>query len=252
MGGQRFWVHNGELEPQRLNSPVQSSNDDEFFKQGRVRLTTGDLGSEVKWYVNSPCIRSLFKAIQWLPSSKPPYILRFHAVGWFEEAYRNVSVAIDRIEQVLARGDRHFASRVFIQEARSGQSAMPDVLKLALSGKSVPEEYSVDCTFDERNSLFRVDRVGSKSAIGRVWGTYTSSHPCQSAGSYGDPVNATYQDVLKSNRPRYDHVLAALRLPDNALHWVPYHRIVLPRSTSKGEAGVAVISQIARVDIKVL
>jgi hypothetical protein len=85
-----------------------------------------------------------------------------------------------------------------------------------------------------------------------VWGTFTSSPPCQSAGSYGNSVNATYEDVLRSDKPRYDHVLAALRLPDNALHWVLHHRVVLPRLESNGVRRVRVISQIARVDIRVL
>ena len=226
--------------------------EDSFFQQGSVRLTSGDIGTEIKWIVNSACVSSLFKAMQWLPSVRPPYILRFFAVGWFEEVYREPAAAIRRIEQVLARGDRHFTGRVFIQEASGSSKLLPDVLKDVLNGRGVSEDYSVDCTYDEISHLFKVDRVGSKSAIGRVWGTFTSSHPCQSVGSYGDPVNATYEDVLKSNRPRYDQVLAALRLPDNALHWVPYHRVVFPRRNEYGKVGVAVVSQIARVDIQVL
>jgi hypothetical protein len=252
MRGQRYWIHQGSLEP-LLGSALNGAEQEErFFNNGSVRLTTGDLGTEIKWVVNSPCVTSLFKAIQWLPSVKPPYILRFFAVGWFEEVYRESVAAINRIEQVLVRGDRHFTSRVFIKEAATSSVNLPDVLKEALNGQGVSEEFSVDCAYDEHSHHFKVERVGPKSAIGRVWGTFTSSHPCQSEGSYGDPVNATYEDVLKHNRPRYDHVLAALRLPDNALHWVPYHRIVLPRRNEKGEAGVAVISQIARVDIQVL
>jgi hypothetical protein len=252
MRGQRTWVHFGILEPiSTLNSDTPQE-EDAFFKAGSIRLTTGDLGTEVKWVVNSPCVTSLFKAIQWIESARAPFILRFFAVGWFEEVYREPRAAIRRIEQVLARGDRHFTGRVFIKESSENAASIPDVMKDALLGQGVSPEYSVDCTLDENCNMFRVERVGPKSAIGRVWGTITSSHPCQSAGSYGDPVNETYADVLKSNRPRYDHVLAALRLPDNALHWVPYHRVVFPRRNAKGEIGVVVVSQIAKVDIQVL
>ncbi len=252
MRGRRYWVNHGKLEPMLGDVVTSGEDEDRFFQQGSVRLTSGDLGTEIKWVVNSPCVSSVFKAMQWLPSVKPPYILRFFAIGWFEEVYREPAAAVRRMEQVLARGDRHFTGRVFIKEASRDSNLLPDVLKGILAGQEVSQDYSVDCTYDENSHLFKVDRVGSKSAIGRVWGTFTSSHPCQSAGSYGDPVNATYDDVLKNNRPRYDHVLAALRLPDNALHWVPYHRIVFPRRNDKGEAGVAVVSQIARVDIQVL
>ena len=252
MRGQRYWVHHGKFEPLLGNVLHNADAEDGYYNQGSIRLTTGDLGTEIKWIVNSPCVTSLFKAMQWLPSVKPPFILRFFAVGWFEEVYREPAAAIRRMEQVLARGDRHFTGRVFTKEENGDSKLLPDVLKDVLSSHKISEEYSVDCTYDENSHLFKVERVGTKSAIGRVWGTYTSSHPCQSAGSYGDPVNATYEDVLKRNRPRYDHVLAALRLPDNALHWVPYHRIIFPRRNAKGEAGVAVVSQIARVDIQVL
>jgi hypothetical protein len=252
MRGQRFWVHNGDLEPVFGSNALSAEAEERAYIGGSVRLTTGDLGTEVKWNVNSPCVTSLFKAIQWLPTVKPPFILRFFAVGWFEEVYREAKAAQNRVEQVLTRGDRHFTSRVFIKEARSDNGLMPDAMKEALTGQGISTDYSIDCTYDEAANQFQVDRVGPKSAIGRVWGTYTTSHPCQSAGSYGDPVNATYESVIKTNQPRYDHVLAALRLPDNALHWVPYHRVVFPRRNGKGQAGVAVVSQISRVDIQVL
>ena len=239
MRGQRYWVLQGILEPM-LGANVPNPEDDELrLGNGGVRLTTGELGTEVKWHVNSPCVTSLFKAMQWLPSARPPYILRFHAVGWFEEVYRDPRAAVTRMEQVLARGDRHFTSRVFIKEATPDNATLPRRSETALSGQTVSDDYAVDCSFDENSHLFKVERVGPKSAIGRVWGTYTSSHPCQSGGSYGDPVNATYEEVLRSGKPRYDHVLAALRLPDNALHWVPYHRAVFPKRNDRGDAGVS-------------
>ncbi len=252
MSGQRIWIHNGNVEPVTSLNTHTAEQEEQFLKVGSVRLTTGHLGTEIRWTVNSPCVTSLFKAIQWINSARGPFILRFFAIGWFEEMYREPAAAVRRIEQVLARGDRHFTSRVFIKEAERDTATMPTVMKDALLGQSFQPEYAVDCEYDEHSNLFRVERVGPKSAIGRVWGTYTSSHPCQSIGSFSDPVSACYIDVLKSNQPRYDHVLAALRLPDNALHWVPYHRVIFPKRNDNGQRGVAVIAQIARVDIQVL
>ncbi len=252
MRGQRIWIHHGILDFVSTLDSVTPHQEDSYLQSGSVRLTTGELGSEIKWVVNSPCVTSLFKAITWINSAKAPFILRFYAVGWFEEVYREPAAAILRIEQILARGDRHFTSRVFIKESAGDDSSIPDVMKHALLGQSISTDHSIDCSYDENSNMFKVERVGPKSAIGRVWGTYTSSHPCQSAGSYGDPVNETYQDVLKNDKARYDHVLAALRLPDNALHWVPYHRVVYPRRDGSKLKGVAVVSQIARVDITVL
>jgi hypothetical protein len=252
MRGQRSWVIQGIVQPLPSITADDLTKEDQRYQAGEVRLTSGDLGTEVKWVVNSPCVSSLFKALQCLPSLQAPFILRFFAVGWFEEVYRDARSAAQRIEQVLTRGDRHFTSRVFIADAATTSLAVPPVLKDALTGHSISRDYSVDCVLDENSGAFHVERVGSQSAIGRVWGTYTSSYPCQSGGSYGDPVNATYVDVLRHNRPRYDHVLAALRLPDNRLHWIPYHRVVMPQKNVANRMSVTVVSQIARVEIKVL
>jgi hypothetical protein len=251
MRGRRYWVHNGEIEPAFAGADLKPEDEDNFLKTGSVRLTTGDLGTEIKWVVNSPCFASLFKTIQWLPSVKAPYILRFFAIGWFEEVYRGPEAAMKRVEHVLARGDRHFTSRVFIEQRSPEESSMSSVLQSALQGQKAADDYAVDCSFDPDSHLFKVERIGPQSAIGRVWGTYPTSFPCQVEGSFGDPVNATYEDVLRTGKPRYDHVLAALRLPDNALHWVPYQRVVVPNKFNN-KSGVVVFAQITRVDIQVL
>jgi hypothetical protein len=252
MRSQRFWVHQGQLELVTDVHLQSTDEEDNLFRSGSVRTTTGDLGTEIKWLINSPCVRSVFKVMEWIPNARPPYILRFYAMGWFEEIYHRPESAIRRLEQVLARGDRHFTSRIFIKEQSSTAPGVPEVLRDKLNGKPTASEFAVECSYDPDNHLFKVERVGAKSAIGQVWGTYTSSHPCQSAGSYGNTVNATYEDVIKTGKPRYDHVLAALRLPDNAIHWVPYHRVITPKDHASGKPGVEVVSQIARVDITVL
>ena len=251
MRGRRFWVHHGSIEPALGERPLKPQDDDRLLSSGGVRLTTGDLGTEIKWEVASPCVASLFAAIQWLPTVKPPYILRFLAVGWFEEVCHTPEAAIKRIEQVLARGDRHFTSRVFIEQHSPEPSSMPEVLQGAIQGHNLAEDYAVDCSFDPDSHLFKVERIGPQSAIGRVWGTFPTSYPCQIEGSFGNPVNATYQEVLQTGKARYDHVLAALRLPDNAVHWVPYQRVVVPRTIGR-KHGVVVFAQITKVDIEVL
>lgn len=251
MRGRRYWVHRGNLEPYVGGGDLSLEDEDRLLRNGSVRLTTGELGTEIKWVVNSPCYTSLFKAIQWLPAAKPPYILRFFAIGWFEEVCGTPELAVMRVEQLLARGDRHFTSRVFIEQHSPAEKAMPEVLQSAMQGNRLADEFAVDCSFDPDNHTFKIERIGPQSAIGRVWGTYPTSYPCQVEGSFGDPVNATYEDVLRTGKPRYDHILAALRLPDNALHWVPYQRVVVPRLIN-GKNGVVVFAQITRVDIQVL
>jgi hypothetical protein len=252
MRGVRYWVQEGNLEPLLPEQFHAAADEEEKWRKGGVRVTTGDLGTEIKWVVKAPCAASLCKVIKSLSSANAPFILRFLALGWFEEVYREYSAVIKRLEHVLANANHHVTSHVFIRESRAESLTMPEAVKDAVRHNLIAEEFAVDCVYDENRHTFRVNRVGPKSTIARVWGPCTTSPPCESEGSYGDPVNATYDDVLRTNKPRFDHVLAALLLPDNTLHWVPYHRVVFPRLPRNGSRSVAVISQIARVDIRVL
>jgi hypothetical protein len=130
-------------------------------------------------------------------------------------------------------------------------TAVPEVIRESFASKTAPAEYTVECVKEPAGPSYVVDKVGARSAIGRVWGTVTSSYPCQPTSRYGDAVSAAYDEVLRTGQPRYDQVLAALRMPDNQIHWVPYHRVVLPLR-NRGEPAVAVLSQIAKVDINVI
>jgi hypothetical protein len=256
MSGQRHWIKSGSVErTDRASPPVAdltAHEEHQRLKEGEVRLTTGDLGTELRWIVSSPCVASLYAAMQILPEKASPYILRFLAVGWFEEIHVDAPTALRRIEEIIARGDRHFTGRIFFEQHRAETAELPEVLRESLDCGTVPDDYAVVCSLNRTSQNFVVEHVGAKSAIGRLWGTYKASPPCQAAGSYGDTVAETYREVLLRDRPRYDHVLAALRLPDNAVHWVPYHRLIMPQRDSNAGPAVAVISQIAQVDIVVL
>jgi hypothetical protein len=252
MHGQISWIRAGMLDkadPAELASP---GLEERFLDSGGVRIVTGELGTEIKWKVQTPCFSSLLRAVHFLQEAKPPFVLRFHAFGWFEEVYREAWTAIQRVEEILARGDRHFFSRAFVQDADPNTARLSPVMRQALEVQVVDEDYAVEATLDETTNSFVVEKVGPKSAIGRVWGTITSSFPCQPTSKYGDAVSEAYENVLITGKPHYDQVLAALRLPDNQVHWVPYHRVVLPKLRDHAPRGVTIVSEIAPVEIKVL
>ncbi len=253
MRGQISWIRAGVLDraPKKEDTPSPTL-EEKCFDSGDVRIVTGELGTEIKWKVQTPCFSSLLRAVHFLQDAKPPFILRFHAFGWFEEVYRETWTAIKRIEEILARGDRHFFSRAFVQEADPHSMCLSPVLRHALEKNEAEDDYVVEVALDEVTHQYVVDKVGSKSAIGRVWGTITSSFPCQPTSKYGDAVSEAYDRVLKTGKPHYDQVLAALRLPDNQVHWVPYHRVVLPRYREDGTPAVAIVSEFVPVEIKVL
>lgn len=220
--------------------------------EGQVRLTTSHGGTEIKWSVDTPCYSSLYRTMESLAEADPPFVLRFYAMGWFEEIFISSDDAIRRMQTIMTRGDRYFTSRAFVRAGDTADLNMPAVLRESLERQAAPDEYCVECAFDESSNHYVVDRIGPKSAIGRLWGTYTSSFPCQSRSRYGDAVSAAYNKVLEEGRPHYDQVLAAMRLPDNQIHWVPYHRLIFPSSRRQGQAAVSVVSEIAKVEFSVI
>jgi hypothetical protein len=65
-------------------------------------------------------------------------------------------------------------------------------------------------------------------------------------------VSIAYREVLKTGEPHYDHVMASMLTPEQVPLWVPYQRVVLPHRFPDGRMGVAVVSQLGQVDIKLL
>ena len=60
MSGRRFWIKAGNLERQRSEVESALAGDDyKKFAEGQLRMTTGPLGTEVKWMVDTPSTASL-------------------------------------------------------------------------------------------------------------------------------------------------------------------------------------------------
>ena len=253
MQGQRFWVAGGR---KLLDSSIEHVLDDieteRFNHDGAVRVTTGLLGTEIKWSVFSPCFGSLFYAIEWLPAAALPIVLRFYLSGWFEETCYTVNQAIDRIEQIIAKSELHLTRRTFVEQFDPKGKILPPMLQKTWSNRMVSPENSIDCVYEEQSGKFRVDRIGSQSTIAKLYGMSPVSYACKSGNSYDEVVSEAYTNVLRSGKPRYDHVLAALRMPDNIVHWVPYQRIVVPRHDDQELLSVSIVAEIANVEISLI
>lgn len=254
MSGQRFWIAEGRIVSDAFIMDLHDDADadaDRFNRDGAVRVTTGDLGTEIKWSVFSPCFASLFYAIKWLPTAKAPVVLRFYLAGWFEETYPDVEKAINRIEQVLAKCDLHIKKRTFVEQVDPTGHALPPMLEQTWLNRIVVPETAVDCVYEPQSGRFRVSRIGSESTMAKLYGITPISYPCINGGAYDETVSEAYSDVLDSGKPRYDHVLAALRMSDNVVRWVSYQRIVLPKHDIKYPS-VSVVAEIADVDINLI
>ncbi len=253
MSGQRYWIVEGRRLP---DSPEESVLDDieteRFSNDGAVRVTTGSSGTEIKWSVFSPCFASLFYTIQWLPAAELPIVLRFYLSGWFEETCYTAEQAVNRIEQVIAKSELHLTKRTYVEEFNPKNMNMPAILQRAWQEHSVSPEISIDCVYEEQSRKFRVDRIGSETSIAKFYGMSPVSYACKSGNSYDEIVSEAYIQVLRTGKPRYDHVLAAFRMPDNSVNWVPYQRLVMPRHSSGEIQIVTVVAEISKVEICVI
>jgi hypothetical protein len=252
MQGQRFWIVDGKRLPfsAALADLPHDAERSRFEHEGGVRVTTGPLGTEIKWSAFSPCFASLFHVLGWLPQAQAPYILRYYLAGWFEEKFDRPGDAANRIEEVIAKSELRITKKAFVKDADPDAHQLPPMLLSSWRAKDIDPEISIDCTFDQRIKKFRVTRVGPLSTIARFWGVIPATYPFVNGGSYDDIVYAQYDEALKTGQRRYDHVLAAMRMPNNSVHWLTYQRIVVPQDDPARK--VTVITELAPVDIQVI
>ena len=253
MRASRIWVSQGTFEWIRADvedlTPVEERR---RFDHGEVRLTSGEIGTEIKWHAQTPCIASLFVVADWLQKAKAPFVLRFYISGWFEEFYQTAQEVSNRLDAIISRGDRHFPVRTFVQQVDISKNILAPLLSDANGQRDKIDDVSVECIYNRENQRFNVVSVGKRSLIAKVYGDLESSHPRQTTGSYSDAVNEGYLDVLQSGKPRADHVLAALRFPNNLVYWVPYHRLILPVIGHPKYEAVKVVSQFGSIGFKVI
>jgi hypothetical protein len=253
MQGQRYWVDQGRIGTALSDSAVLSAPEEKNrFNAGGVRITTGSLGTELKWYVQSPCFSSLFTVLSWIAGAQLPVVLRFYAAGWFEEFHQTHAGAERRLEDIISRGDRHFTAKTMVKQFELKGKSLPGLLSECINTPKVAEDYAIECLLEDSIEQFTVQKIGPKSVISQVWGPFRSSFPCQPTGAYGQVVSEAYHEVLTTGKPRYDHVLAAMRMPDNVLFWVPYHRLVMPKHDKSNTPSVLVVAELNQVDIQLI
>jgi hypothetical protein len=249
----QYWIENGKVTLSDLAlEKAGHENERTRFNAGEVRLTAGSLGTELKWHVLSPCNASLFAATVTLENSQAPYVLRFFASGWFEEFYQTSSSVISRIEQIIARGDRHFTCHTVVKEFEPNGAHLSPMMKSITEESDAAADYAIDCAYEEQCGQFHVERIGKQSAIAKIYGTFLSSFPCRPSGAYSDAVSAAYTSVLNTGQSRFDQILAAMRMPNNQVHWVSYSRLVHPIRGKNQNPKVMVISEIGQVDIQLI
>jgi hypothetical protein len=254
MAGRHYWLVNGKIwDDSGPGNSDPAAAWSLMSDRGAVRLISGPHGTEMRWAVAAPHVLSLFAAEAMLAYMDGPYMLRFYAAGWFEECYNDLAEVRRRLGALVMHGDRHLASRVFVRAPEPAQARVPDILREVLRDGEAPRELAVECTFEPDLDAFVVRHVGARSAIGRIWGTDPTSFPCLAQGPLASSAGQSYQRALNARAPIYEQVMAALRYPDDTLHWTPYHRVILPLCEPGARTqAVQVVSACAEVEFRVL
>ncbi len=247
------WIINGELTHILPDTIGMGRSEMAFLAQrGIVKVTENANGVEFKWVLFSANWSSLLFLEEYIHLFTGPYTFNYFVSGWSSEVISGAIDARTRLSQLIAKSDVHISQHTIVKEFNPEKAAVPHVLRDSLSDMTVIPELSVDCVYDEDTNQFLVQRVGSQSGIAKIYGMSPVSSPCLTGNSYDEVVSAAYPQVMRGDKPHYDHVLAAMNLPDKSVSWVPYQRVILPHRFPDGRKGVSVITEQVDVDIKVV
>jgi hypothetical protein len=253
MRGQRYWIKNGKFILEDIQELVDDALWQSMAQRGEVRLVTGPKGTEVKWVIDAPNYLNLSFLCQCLADHAGPYILRYFSAGWFEESFETADRAVWRIEDLMLHADRCLGRRTFIKLCEPKAEEMPPILRETWATGVPIDNTVIECKFQPEVKQFVVEKIGSRTPIGRIWGTGPYSGPCVPTGSFDATVSKSYEQVLQNGEVRYDQVIASFLFPDNAVRWVPYHRLIIPNSSTKSpHQSVFVIAEIAAVSFNVI
>jgi hypothetical protein len=249
-----FWIEKGVLVPRPEFRAAPGMSERALLDRGNlVKVTVDESGVWVKWHAFGANWASLYFAKEWIGTFRGPYTLQYYISGWFTETIADAAQARDRIDHLIGKSDLHLSSRIYMRPFDPKGRVLPENLRRALEAGQAPEETSIDCSIDDDTGRVKVERIGTNSAIARLWGMSPVTTPCLSGTSYDKAVSHAYADVLRTGRPHYDHIYAAMMGPDGDISWIPYQRLVTRHPASRGSQQlVSVVSEVTPVEIAVV
>jgi hypothetical protein len=247
-----MWLRDGAFatRPKKINN-TDYHDKTLFDKFAMVRVLTDSVGTEVQWNMACPNWTSLMMAAKLVSACAGPFTLRYFNAGWFTEKVELAADAADRIDELIFKSDVHLNERAYTAPAPNDPSRMSDALRRILISGTAPDDRSVLCEVQPERETSQVVHIGKETLIAQIWGLSPNSYPCLSGHSFDRAVTPKYFNVVQTGRPHYDHVLASMVRPDGELHWLAYHRVILPEMRQQQKM-VRIVSEVAPVDIQLL
>jgi hypothetical protein len=251
---QEYWVARAKLIERPVGETGERLSDRQLLQQRElVKVTIENDLTTVKWVMFAANWSSLYFVVSWLKTIKTPIKLCFFNAGWFEEFFDIGHDAINRMEDLIPKSDVRFSNRTYTRNFNPSHEKLPEMLGQIWQSGAIDSSHAVLCAIDTERKLTQVEYVGSDSALAKVWGISPVSYPCLSGHSYDRIVSETYYEVVRTGRPVYDHVLAAMTHPGGDVRWFNYHRLVFPsKMKSSNFQLVAVACEVAKVNIPIL
>lgn len=250
-----MWVKDGTLVTRPVKPDGTQYSDRVLFDTFHmVRVLSDDQGTHLQWNMTSANWSSLLFVANFVAACPAPFSLRYFNTGWFVEHVNDAREAANRIEALIFKSDVRLSQRAFTQDAPLDMATVPDVLKEAMKSCTVADENAIVCNVDMTNEVAQVEHVGNNSLIAKIWGQQPNSYPLMQGHSYDRAVTPNYFQVAATGKPHYDHVLAAMLRPDGEVHWIGYHRVIVPDlfSPVTGSRRVKIVSELAPVGIQLL
>jgi hypothetical protein len=247
-----MWVRDGALSSRPQKDGGGQYQDKSLFDLfGMVRIKCSANGTELQWNMGCPNWASLMLASKLVVACAGPFKLKYFNSGWFTEPQPDALAAAERIDALMFKSDVRLSDRAYTHVEIPDLGLVPEVLRHALQTGTAPDNKSVVCAVEPEREFCHVEHVGKDSLIARIWGVSPNSYPCLNGHSYDRAVTPEYFKVVTTGRAHYDHVLASMVRPDGELHWLAYHRVILPE-LSGGRKRVRVVSELAPVKIQLL
>jgi hypothetical protein len=254
METQEYWVKLGEIIERPVGEDGTILTDRTLFAQGdKLKISVNSKGTTIKWVMFGANWTSLYFAKEWIANFPGPFTLSFFNLGWFTEVYEDGLLASSRIDKLISKSDIRFSSRVYTRDFDPERFKLPRRLREMWSSGSVDTKSIVTCTVDTKREFTNVTYVGPESELAKVWGDAPITYPCQTGHSYDKIVSRAYYDVIRTARPHYDHVIAAMGDPKGQVQWYGYHRLIFPTYKVQGQLPkVNIVCEVAPVDIPLL
>ena len=230
-----------------------------FFFLGMANIITHPYRIRVRWSVRHVDTESLAAVVEFLDALEAPprIVLEYYFGGWERKIFNDKVLAIEWLENAMRY--RHalpmIKPYVRMMSVDDRDAALPTMRAAFAAWDRSRGQFSLS----RENALSPLNRrflvsgpresdgglvyryMGAQAPLTRFKGAEWASRVMGKLNGKGvineshcDLITGPYDEVLRSNQPRFDHVRACITRDDKIPEWVTYQRLLLPAESDSG------------------